>query len=98
MKTFEQDTIVSFDYRIREMDGSPIKPIGFLLSKPKNMFYKKHIHESKKSYNDHEYQSIGTTVVKRVSNSFEECTVKYYHNKFQNLIQLPFVHPVIGNW
>lgn len=81
----QTDTIVSFDYRIREIDGSPTKPIGFLLSKPKNLFYKKHILESKKAYNDREYQSIGTAVVKRVSNNFEECTAKYFHNKFQNL-------------
>tara|TARA_B100001113_G_scaffold352929_1_gene355642 strand:- start:728 stop:2368 length:1641 start_codon:yes stop_codon:yes gene_type:complete len=79
------DTITSYDYRVRENDGSPTKPIGFLMSSGNNIFFKKHVAESKKSYKDTQYQSIGTNVVKRVSNTFEACKTKFFRNKFQNL-------------
>jgi len=79
------DTVTSFDYRIKEIDGSPTKPIGFLLSGGNNVFFKKHAYESKKNYSDSEYQSLGTNIVKKVSNTFEECRSKFYLNNFQNL-------------
>lgn len=84
-QNIETDTIVCYDDRILEIDGSPTKPIGFLFSSPKNNFYGKILLESKKCYTDYQYQSIGTNVVKRVANTFEECSKTFFHNKFQNL-------------
>ena len=81
----ETDTITSYDYRLLEVDGSPTKPIGFLMSGGNNLFFKKHVMEAKKSYIDSQYQSIGTNVVKKVSNTFEECRSRYFSNRFQNL-------------
>lgn len=81
----ETDTITAYDYRILEGDGSPTKPIGFLMSGGNNLFFKKHAAEAKKSYVDSQYQSIGTSVVKKVSNTFEECRSRYFANRFQNL-------------
>ena len=79
------DTLVCYDYRLKEADGSPTKPIGFLMSAKNNRFYKKHVIESAKTYKDHQYQSIGTYVVKRVSNSLEDCSRKFPKNKFTNI-------------
>ncbi len=79
------DTVVCYDERIKEIDGSPTKPIGFFLSKPNNLFFKKAIVESKKIYNDAQYQSIGTSVIKRLANNFDDCQNKFYFNKFDNL-------------
>ena len=81
----ETDTITSYDYRLREVDGSPTKPIGFLMSGGNNSYFKKHAMESKNAYKDSEYQSIGTSVVKRVCNTFEECKPRFFKNRFQNL-------------
>jgi glycosyltransferase involved in cell wall biosynthesis len=79
------DTVTSYDYRIKEFDGSPTKPIGFLMSSGNNVYFKKHAIECKKCYKDSQYQSIGTNVVKRVANTFEECIKKFYTQKFANL-------------
>ncbi len=79
------DTLVCYDYRLRESDGSPTKPIGFLMSAKNNPFYKKHIIESARSYQPNQYQSIGTYVVKRVSNTFEDCIKRFPKNKFVNI-------------
>ena len=67
----ETDTGVCYDHRIKEPDGSPTKPIGFLLSSSNNKYFRKAAKASKDCYFDSEYQSIGTNVIKRMSNTLD---------------------------
>ena len=86
------DTILCYDNRIKEFDGSPSKPIGFLLSSPNNQFFKKAIIESKKGYRSSDYQSIGTVVLKKLGNTIEECKQKFYLNTFENINPVHIYH------
>ena len=81
----DPDTILCYDHRLREHDGAPEKPIGFLLSAPNNIFFKKAILESKKTYNPSHYQSIGTVILKRLGNTISDCKRIYWKNQFLNL-------------
>ena len=81
----DSDTVLCYDNRIPEYDGSPSKPIGFLLSSPNNIFFKRAILESKNNYKSSSYQSIGTVTLKRLGNTIEECKRKFYTNVIENI-------------
>jgi glycosyltransferase involved in cell wall biosynthesis len=81
----EIDTVLCYDVRNLQGDGTPEKPIGFLMSKKNNVFFKKALIESKKHYVKNSYQSIGAQTIHRVSPTFEMCKSKFYVNKTHNL-------------
>jgi hypothetical protein len=82
---FQSDTVVCYDNKSRHPDGTPGKPIGFLLSSGKNSFYNYCLTLSKKSYMKEQYQSIGTYTVHKAASTFEKCKNVFYSNKFCNV-------------
>ncbi|MHA2218133.1 MAG: glycosyltransferase [Candidatus Hodarchaeales archaeon] len=79
------DTVLCYDNRLKCPDGTPEKPIGFMLSAPKNRFFNKALVESKKNYDDRSYQSIGTVTLMRIGRTIRECERLYNLNKFENI-------------